>query len=466
MKKKMTFEHLHNKKLVTRREMLAAGLIPFAARVTLPALGALLTRNATADELICKAAAASDLCPVVLLNLSGGASLPSNYIVHTKELELMPTYSKLGLGSGAGLRISQEFGNSVPFSSSSGILSGIRAVTEAGTRAKTSFVGVCLKSQDDSAGNRLDISGIVNRSGYLGKILPNLGRSQTDTGTKLGFAYVKPNPPLAVSRFSDLIGALSVSGSLGKLSQQQKVQMFNSIQNLNITQARKLSSLTGGSLMSGLIQCAGLDNNKIVAADVDSLNLDPIANAAYSDVWGITAATSKNSQDYVFASMVYNAINGNAGAISLEMGGYDYHDNTRTSGDTKDQQAGQVIGRILQSFSLMNRKGFVIVTTDGSTTSEVSDQGGTPWKSDSGNNSVSYLMGFDPFGAHPTKAFQIGGFQNQVVDEKATLGGATELSAAAFYANYMAFNNRTADVEKFLPGVFSTADLNKILMFT
>ncbi len=445
--------------------MLAAGVLPFAARLALPPLAMMLARNnAEAAEVICKGSSAA-LCPLVTLNLAGGASLPSNYIVHDRGLQPLPTYSKLGLGTQAALQIEREFGNQAPFSANSGILAGIRGNTTVGTRAKTTFVGVCLRSQDDSAGNKLDISGIVNASGYQGKILPNLGRRQSDTGTQNGFAYVRPNPPLAISRFEDLVGALSVSGSLGRLSGPQKIHLFDSIHKLSQQQARKIASMTGGSLMGALVQCAGLDNNKIINGG-SALDLNPMANTDFATLWGLNANISQSSQTFVFASMIYNALNGNAGTINLEMGGYDYHDNTRGTGDGRDQDAGMVIGQILQSFSLFNTKGFVIVTTDGSTTSDISDAGGSPWKSDGGNNSAAYLFGFDPIGAHPMVSHQIGAYSNQAVDDKVTLGGATELSAAAMYANYMAFNKMSGQVETVLPRVLSAVDLKKILMFT
>jgi hypothetical protein len=67
-----TFEHLHNKKLTTRREFLGAGLIPFAAAYSLPTWIQLFAAagEAQAQELICQTAGAGDLCPFIGLKLS------------------------------------------------------------------------------------------------------------------------------------------------------------------------------------------------------------------------------------------------------------------------------------------------------------------------------------------------------------------------------------------------------------
>ena len=51
---------------------------------------------------------------------------------------------------------------------------------------------------------------------------------------------------------------------------------------------------------------------KKLISNSNGLVTDPLTSV-WTAVWGLSNQTSKNSQDYVFASMVYNALNGNAG---------------------------------------------------------------------------------------------------------------------------------------------------------
>ena len=165
--------------------------------------------------------------------------------------------------------------------------------------------------------------------------------------------------------------------------------------------------------------------------------------------------------------MVYNACNGNASTVNLEVGGCDYHNMTRTSGDTKDLEIGTVLGNVLQSLAVMGKKGFVTFSTDGAVTSPDSDIPGAVWASDRGVASGSYMMGYDPVGPHIMKGFQVGHYTSgQAADDLFLTGGNTELAAAASFVNYMSFNGKLGLVESYLPRVFSTDELDLITKFT
>ena len=48
------------------------------------------------------------------------------------------------------------------------------------------------------------------------------------------------------------------------------------------------------------------------------------------------------------ASVMKLVINGYAGAGTIALGGFDYHDGTRATGETRNFQAGQMIGAVLE----------------------------------------------------------------------------------------------------------------------
>jgi len=458
-----TFETLHAKP-VSRRELLATGLISFSGSMMLPSFLTLLARsgNAEAADLLCKTAGASDLCPFIGIKLSGGGAMSANFLPLDKGNQLLSSYSKMGMGAGATLPASYEFANNVLFYSNSGILAGIREQATRTTLQTSNFVGVCVRSQDDSAGNKFDITGLVNQSGLSGKVLPNLGKANTATGVNNMYAYVRPPAPLIISRYEDITGSLQIGGALGSLKSDQQSKLIKTIRGISSLQADRIQNMTGGSILSRLLGCSQNDNYNLIA-NSSALNIDPLSDAGFAQIWGINANSNKSSQDFVFASMVFNALNGNASSINLEIGGFDYHNNTRTSGDAKDLEAGRVIGRVLQSLSYLKKKGFIVVTSDGSVTSPDSDVAGGPWVSDRGTAGSAYMITYDPAGTHVIKSNQLGYFTSgQAADDTFLTGGNVELAAGAMFVNYLSFNKKLALVETYLPRIFSTAEIDLI----
>lgn len=465
--KKETFEHLHEKP-VTRRDFLSSGLIGFSSSLVLPSFLTMLARSGSAEaqDLLCKVAGGGDMCPFIGIKLSGGAAMSANFLPLDKGGQLLPSYSKMGMGLGSSLPVDYEFANRAPFYAASGILAGIRANASAMTLANANFVGTCVRSQDDSAGNKFDITGLVVNSGLSGKILPNLGKTGTETGVNNSFAYIRPPAPLIVGRYDDVVGSLGVSGSLGALNQTQKSSLFRTIQSLSGTQALAIQNMTGGNLLARLLGCANADNTNLIA-NTASLNIDPLSNATFAAAWGITNNTNKGSQDFVFATMVYNALNGNASSVNLEIGGFDYHNNTRTSGDAADLGAGNVIGKVLQSLAVMGKKGFIVVTSDGSVSSAESDTAGSPWTSDRGTAGSAYMICYDPAGAHKVKSSQLGNFTSgQVADDTFITGSSAEIAAGAIFVNYLSFNGKLSLVENYLPRVFTSVEVDLVTKIT
>lgn len=464
---KETFEKLHAKP-VTRRDFLSSGLIGFSGSMVLPSFLTMLARSGSAEaaDLLCKVSGGSELCPFISIKLSGGAALAANFLPLDQGGQLLPSYSKMGMGVGASVPVSYEFANQAPFYAASALLAGIRANASVQTLASSNFVGNCVRSQDDSSGNKFDITGLVVNSGLSGKILPNLGKANTETGVNNSFAYIRPPAPLIIGRYEDVVGSLGVSGSLSSLDQNQKSKLFRTIQSISGTQAEAVKKMTGGNLLARLLGCATADNTNLIA-NTSSLNIDPLTNPMFATAWGINNNTNKGSQDFVFATMVYNALNGNASSVNLEIGGFDYHNNTRTSGDAKDMEAGVVIGKVLQSLAVMGKKGFIVVTSDGSVSSADSEVAGSPWTSDRGTAGSAYMICYDPAGPHKVKSSQLGNFTSgQVADDAFITGGSAEMAAGAMFANYLSFNGKLGMIETYLPRVFTSVEVDLVTKIT
>lgn len=464
-KKTKDFVKMHDRLPLNRREFLGAGLIQFSGFLALnPMMKIMGPRSmAKAAGVVCDVAKSSELPALITLNLAGGAGLSANWMPLDQGLQPLSSYSKMGQGtSPSAIR---EFANQAPFFAGSGLLNALRAaVPDTMALLNTNFVGIAVRSQDDSSGNRFDITGLTKAAGLTGTLLANLGTSNTATGNNTQPAFLSPPAPLVVGNYNDIVGALSVSGSLSSIAARAPA-LFGAIQKLNALQAQKYLAMNYGEQLEQLMVCRSQDNTNLVA-NPNGAATDPLSEAPIATAWGLNANTSKASRDYVFATLVYNALKGNAGSANLTIGGYDYHNGTRTTGDTKDAEAGTVIGRIITTAYRLQKKVFIIVTSDGSVTSAESDVAGSPWGSDGGLRGSSFMIAMDPTGGTTAKGFQLGHYVSaQAADDKTLVGTAPERAAAAMFANYLSFGKRLDLFEKTLPRVFSVSDLDTIRMF-
>lgn len=455
-------------KPVSRRDFLSAGVIPFAVQLAVPNwLSLILGPNASAAENTCPVP--ESLIPFITINLTGGAAMAANFVPMNKDRQLLSSYNLLGLGNNQ-LPIEREFGN-VPFAGMvdgrlvSQFLAGIRTPAQADTLGKTAFVGIPCDNLSDSVFNKFDISGAVTRAGLVGKFLPNIGGTYSLTGISQASAIVKPVAPLVVGSYSTLTSSVGYSAALGRyLNPNQRIALAKLVGNLTASQSKKLGTAKGIEEISSTLNCAATKNTELLKQG--SAFVDPRQNASYASVWNLTPQSSDFDLDLVIGSMVYNTLLGQAGACGIELGGFDYHDDTRTTGDAADHRAGVVVGRILQGAAALGKPVFIYIVSDGSVSSAVSEGRGAPWRSDSGSNGLAYMLYFDPKGRPETSDFQIGQFtDNQAADTTFLTGGDAEITAAAVFANWCQANKRNDLFTKVADNFLSTKQLGQVIKF-
>ena len=180
-----------HKKPVTRREILALTGGAFMASIASPSLLYALT---AAD---CPAARpAAGMIPFFSIHLSGGAAMSSNFLPMGKSGEPIKDRSRMGLGRGE-IAIEKAFGGATFAGGGiSKMLTGMKAKMGA-AEAKTSFVGLCVRSFDDSDKNRFDPTGLLLHTGYRGSYLPQIN-SLAGASMKIQPAMVTPTTPLLV----------------------------------------------------------------------------------------------------------------------------------------------------------------------------------------------------------------------------------------------------------------------------
>lgn len=462
--KLLLYQKSHDKKILTRRDFLATGVVSFAGTLMSQSLFSMLMPASAKADIVCAAAGSSTWVPMVTLNLNGGANLSSHFLPRDTGGQLVPSYSKTGWGKAGSFGVDTEFANGAKFFQGSTWLTGVRTTASTAALASTSFVGMPVRSQDDSAANHLDITGIAQVMGYKGKLLANLGTAKTSTGAGMLSAYTPPQAPLVVSSYLDITGALSVGGSLAPLVSSGKAgRLFASVQQMSNYQAKKMTQLNDGGLLENIITCRSAENTQLIS-NPDGNNTDPLGNAVMAKAFNLAANTSKSSRDYVFASMVYNALNGNAGSANLTMGGYDYHNGTRTAGDAADMAAGSVMGQIIEAAYNLGKPLFIMMTTDGATTSAESDVPGAPWASDGGVRGCAYMLYVDPTQKIKATKDQLGAYTaDQAADD--SFISSPEKAGAAMFVNWLSVNGQLASIDKALPRTLNSTDIDKMKMF-
>lgn len=474
-----------HKKPTTRREFMAKGLLGSAAYIFAPsALQVLCAAQAHADDASCTVPA-SGLPGYITINLSGGSGMVTSYFGLDANRQPLTSYTKSGLGSFASNQLVTDF-QGVPFPSTSPFYNGIVSMSSASTRKNTAFIATMVPSRDDRNDNLLDASGLVAAAGLSGSLLPKLGTLPGSiSGIGQASAILAPPAPLTVTNITDLTGALGISSTSNLktlLTADQRTSMFKLINSLSTSQGRALASVNSstGTTLAQLIMCATGKNADLAVPGSDP-GIDPTVttnadNTAMNALWSFSNTTTlfgrTQKERQIFGSVAYNAINGKAGAAGIELSGYDYHDGTRTTGTTKDTQAGQLIGVILETAAKLQRQVVIHVVADGSTGTAAGglDAG---FVADRGDGGMTYMFCYSPVltAASMMKTdsvkWQLGDYTSgQGSDSTNALVGSPEKASIATFANYLQFAGKYSTLmDQVLPRQYTSDQADYVLRF-
>ncbi|MEO0335978.1 MAG: hypothetical protein AAF202_06280, partial [Pseudomonadota bacterium] len=301
-----------HKKPVTRREFLASGLIPIVAKVAFPGLTTLLaSETARASCIKSSNASALGLAPFVHIHLAGGAGLASNYVALDKGKNFLNSYTKLGLGKNPS---TQTMFQGAPFHTKSELKNALKAEIDSSIEQSTTFLAVPNQSRDDFAENAFGLSGLINRAGLAkGSLFGNLATYKSASG---GFHKPALFPPLAapyvVSKFSDIVEAISYTDHLKTLSNGQKEKLSKLISNLSSGQQHTLSRLPASSSAREIFGCVTKENEDLIASGGG--DIDPFKKKSLRDIW-----KSPTDQEHLIAGMVYNALRFQSGVVDIHL---------------------------------------------------------------------------------------------------------------------------------------------------
>jgi hypothetical protein len=464
---------LHDhKRPVTRRDFLAQGFLSGVGMVMAPSiLGMLGARRAEAAPFVCSIRAGAGLIPFICLDLAGGANIAgSNVLVGGPggQLDLLSAagYSKLGLPSsmtpGNANQVNTEFG--IAFHSDSAFLRGMQSKTSTTTRANVNGTIFAARSDNDTGNNPHNPMYGIAKAGAAGDLVVLVGNDPTDSGGNSAAPAAMMDPtlrPTKIASANDATGLVNTGQLVSLLNNQQAAAVAKAAEDIT---ALKMTKIAEDPNLEGLVQCGYVQTTDLItrfgSPDVVNPNLDTDIVGTGTSIF--TAADMNQSRFQRTASVMKLVVEGYAGAGTVENGGYDYHDNTRATGEDRDFQAGQMMGAMLEYAARKAQPLMLYVITDGSLASNgmidnsTGGRGKGQWTGDNSDTAATFILVYNPAGrpamTTPT-AHQIGYFRPDGSVETAATPVANNvgLLVEAVVLNYLALHNRVGDFASVLP---------------
>jgi hypothetical protein len=495
---------------VSRRDFLAAGMLSSQAMVLAPAWLAALLKSRPAGAALdadiqamlgpgqCNVPTAAGGVPFICFDLAGGANLVgSEVIVGTQggQRNFLTTagYEKLGVP-----------GNMVPSSSANvdpslgllwqadgAIKRGILSVaTTPATAAGTSGAVICAQSQNDTQSNPLNPMYGIAMAGAQGLLLTLIGnQSSTSGGNSVAVpALINPSlQPATIAQPSDATGLVSTGGasadptSIAVMESQTRISGGNAlyVAGTETSIAGALSAPNGGTpgvqlytdptadtQLKNQVRCAYAKSAYTADAFGTPGALDPTQDplivGGSSPIF--SASQFSDSDVAATATVMKLVIDGYAGAGTIALGGFDYHDGTRATGETRNFQAGQMIGAVLEYAQRKGKPVMIYVISDGSLSSNMmvdssaAGRGKLGWQGDNSSVASTFFLVYSPSGRpqllNGVAGQQIGYFSSDGSVVSTSSPAANSVPQIAYLAilNYMGLLGTISQFSTLFPG--------------
>jgi hypothetical protein len=504
--------HTDHSRPVTRRELIASGLMTGPAVVAATGLLGMLAnpRRAMANlatdmndlKSPCKIVPGAGKIPFICFDLAGGANLNgSEILIGNKggQLDFLSTagYGKLGLpgdmvpnapnaASGTNNFINTAFG--AAFHSDGAILRGMLERTAPTTQALTNGVSIAARSENDTGNNPHNPMYGILKAGARGELLTLIGSQSSDSGgnSMAPIGMIDPsNRPTKVDRASDVTGLVDTGELATLLPAADATKVLESMVRIsggaNVAGVQtsgklgKLDMVTRDGAIQDAVRCAYLKSADLadrfsdqaaLNPDKDPLIVDPTATRA-SGIFGL-AEYQADGEFRKAAAVMKMVISGYAGAGTITMGGYDYHDGTRASGEMRNFRAGRCIGACLEYAARKGVPVMIYVFSDGSLNAtnmvdnSANGRGKFGWQGDNQSTASSFFLVYNPGGRPQVMAAdaaggvgkQIGYFRADGSVETSSHPGANavNLLVETVVLNYMALHEEADQFQAVFPG--------------
>jgi len=432
--------HLDHPRPRTRREFLAQSFMTGAATVVGPSLlGALAPRNAHAQlasdiqALIgpCNITTGAGTIPFICFDLAGGGNIAgSNVLVGGPNGQLdflsVAGYNKLGLpgtmvpnSSASGSFVDASFG--LRYHSDSAHLRGMKLRASAKAMAGTTGAVIPALSQNDTNVNPHNPMYAVYQYGARGALLNLIGSDNSVSG---GNSMAPPSmviaaaQPTKISSPADTAGLVS-TGALSSLlpNSSDVVNVMESMKRISDAKYATVQAYDTTVPGTAALNTAALGSNGIEACGytkaayiVNKYNspgsVNPALDPNIVGASGIfsSAEFAANSDYQKTASVMKLVIDGNAAAGTIEMDGFDYHDGSRATGETRDLNLGNCIGAVLEYAARVSKPVMIYVFSDGSLASNgmidtsAAGRDKCVWTADNQSVAATYFLVYNPNG--------------------------------------------------------------------
>lgn len=428
--------HLDHSRPMSRREFIAQGFCTGAATVMGGSVMSLFanpkmahaTLSADLEALKATCGIASQgagKIPFIVFDLAGGANIAgSNVLVGGRggQLDFLSTagYSRQGLpgdmvpsianpDTGLSDFVNNELG--LAFHSDSAFLHGILDKVSVTNRANINGAVIPARSENDTGNNPHNPMYGINRAGADGSLLTLIGSRNSDSGgNSMAPAAMIDTAvrPTKIDRPSDVTGLVDTGDLVGLLSQQDSVAVMESIQRISDMKLNNVNTqITADEVVKDMVRCGYVKSADITDRFGDPSTLDPALDPVIVGSDGIFSEEefSGDGEFRKTASVMKLVINGFAGAGTITMGGYDYHDGSRATGEVRDRRAGRCMGACLEYAARVGMPLMMYVCSDGSVFSNgmVDDsengRGKGVWTGDNSSTSASFFLVYNPGGA-------------------------------------------------------------------
>jgi len=392
--------------------------------------------------------------PFLVFDLSGGASMPGNFLAGKEggPEDLCDSYRFHGWNPRANDSLDRTFG--LPMAKKeSRMLAGMRenlpaAIKNSETQNMVKMGSFCHFTLNDTPTNRISALTMASRVGLRGSYVKN-GISLMGT-----LSGGNSDVFLADSRFRPKT-VTSVADVMSMTSFGEKYESLNAETRRNIFKLLK-DSASDLPVLRDLYQ-------EMAGGGLSEPKLDP-RRSVVNSVYGLRPESE--GVDALHAAIVYNVLQGHCGPGVLTFSGCDYHDNTQATGDTKDFEIGRAIGRAIHSAYLLKKPLFFQIITDGGVTAPGSDNYERRWVADQNLHSMSVIGYFDPNRPVETRRSQVGHYNaGAQVELETFIGNKPDVMVNGTMANYLALNGLLGDFDKLTGTRANARDIEESLIF-
>jgi len=494
--------HADHARPTSRRDFLSAGLITGSATVVVPTLASMLASQAARADVLtdltgigsagCGITGGAGKIPFICFDLSGGANIAGSNVLIGKQggqLDFLTTagYSKLGLPGNMTPnlvnQIDQQYG--VAFHIDSAFLRGMNMRTQAATRANANGTVISARSENDTGNNPHNPMYGIARTGARGELLTLIGSQSSDSGgnSMAPIAMVDPKVrPTKVDRASDVTGLVD-TGELGTLF-TDPADAVSVMESMAVLTHRKHGVVSTGlptdADLKQFNKCGYVKSAYLAERFNNPASLNPGIDPRIVGPTGIfTQAEYDGDAEFrKTAAVMKMVIDGNAGAGTIQMGGFDYHTGDRSTGEMRDIRAGQCMGACLEYAARVGRPLMLYVFSDGSLSSNgmidnsMGGRGKGVWTGDNQATAASFFMVYNPTGrpvlTAPTMN-QIGAYSGDgsVVTSSHPGANAVNLLVEEVILNYLALHGQQGQFTTLFPtqGLGGTAQRDALTAF-